>query len=266
MLERHCNAISMLPVCTLTLALVGAGWPQVAVAVPSLDKVSKGKLSTKLVGSGFVPGQEVKIEVTDPTTGEDVTAGSVTADSKGKFSTEWGNVLSTAAAIQIGMTVHAKQGDSTDVTVKAKKDTGVLGWALEKLLSDAGPLRTDFTTTELADAGFTGKVDLVAVSSNARIVSETTTFDQATDTITTIGFYDVLAPGPVIGTYEAVGTFTHLFDPVTEAPVTGLVTLTDSSDAIGTTVPEPGPTVMTLTGLLMLAATARAAARNSGRT
>ncbi len=253
----HRSAISLLPACTLVLACLGVGYPGAATAVPKFDTVSKGKLTTKVAGSGFTPGKEVKIEVTDPVSGEDVPVGSVTADSKGNFSEEWSNLASTAAALAIGSTVHAKQGDTTDVTVKTGKDTGVLGWFLEKLLSDAGPLRTDFITTELADSGFTGTVDLVGVSSNAHIVSETTTFDAATDTITTIGFYDVFAPGPVIGTYEAVGTFTHLVDPLTGAPVTGVVTLTDSSDAIGTAVPEPQTGALMLAGLLMLGATIR---------
>ena len=234
------------------LIALGFAVPNVAFAVPVLSKVSKGKLSTKLEGTGFKPNSEVQIEVTDPTSNGDVPVGSVTTDGSGNFSTEWGNILSTTAAISIGITVHAKQ-DTTNVTVKAAKDTSFFGWVLEKLLADAGPLRTDYTTTELADAGFVGNVDLVSVSANARIVNETTTFNPATDTITTIGFFDALAPGPVIGTYRATGTFSHLFDPVTGQPVTGTVVLTDSSDPVGTiVVPEPAAAWLMLAGLFGL--------------
>jgi PEP-CTERM motif len=236
-----------------TLAPVAAmGNP--IVAAPVFDKVSKGKLTTKLEGSGFTPSSEVQIEVPDPDTGTLVPVGTVSTDSKGNFSTEWPNLLSTAAAI--GTTVHAIQG-ATDVSVKVTKDTGFLGWVLEQLLSDAGPLRTDYTTTELADAGFTGTITLSGVSANGNIVSATTTFDPTTDTITTIGFYDALAYGPVIGTYQAVGTYTNLFDPVTGDPITGPVTYTDSSDPIGYVVPEPGTILMLGTGFGGLAGVLR---------
>src|ERR1700758_1710998 len=65
----HRSAISRLPACTLVLACLGVGYPGAATAVPKFDTVSKGKLTTKVAGSGFTPGKEVKIEVTDPVSG-----------------------------------------------------------------------------------------------------------------------------------------------------------------------------------------------------
>jgi hypothetical protein len=220
------------------------GDPIVLAANDPTFTVSKGKLTTELKGSGYTKNSEVNIEVLDPDTGVNVPIGSGTTDGSGNFDMEWPNTLSTAAVI--GGTVTVTQGTTT-VTATVTKDTGFFGWVLELLLSDAGPLRTDYSNTELADAGFTGTVDLIGVSPNADIVSETTTFDAATNSITTIGFFEALAVGPVIGTYQAVGTFTNLSDPVTGDLITGPLTLTDSSDPIGVIVPEPATFWLQLT-------------------
>ena len=90
---------------------------------------------------------------------------------------------------------------------------------------------TVLSNTELRDAGFSGTVNLTAVSSNARLLSQSTSYDPGSDTITTVGDYDLLAPGVVFGTYTITGTFTNLFD-IDGLPIIGTQTFVDASDPI----------------------------------
>jgi hypothetical protein len=214
---------------------------------PSLT-VSKGKYTTRLTGSGFIANGEARIFVVDPDTGVPVDLGTVLTDKSGNFSDHWLNLSSTAAAIKPGLTIQAVQG-STTVSVVAKKDFSLFLWTFASLGTNVGPLQNQIVETELASAGFTGNVDLVGISSNATIVSEETTFASSTDTITTNGFYDLLALGPVDGIYEATGSFTSLFDPATGLPITAAQDLF-ASEQLGTVVPEPAS--FTLLGLAFL--------------
>ena len=51
MLKPHESPIPFFPACMLIVALLGVGAPDLAVAVPIFDTVSRGKLTTKIEGS-----------------------------------------------------------------------------------------------------------------------------------------------------------------------------------------------------------------------
>lgn len=227
-----------------------------ALLAAPVTLVSKGTHTTELVGKKYPANAEVTVEVVDPVTGLPVNIGVVSTDNSGQFDVDWPNLLSTGAVVQPGMIFNfIVKGERID-SAGAIKDSSTTDWTLSKLfnfLSDVGPLTNQIHFTDLASAGFSGTVSLIATTPNIIIDSSSTAFDFPTDTITTVGFYDVPGLGPVFGTYEAVGTFTNLFDPTTGLPITGVQTLI-GVEQIGVIVaPEPPGTALIVAGLGFLA-------------
>ena len=111
--------------------------------------------------------------------------------------------------------------------------------------------------TNLPEVGFVpGTVELIATSPNVSIISETTSYDPSTNSLTTNGAFD-FSPGPVVFTYQATGGFPLTQDPATGDPLSG-VQVSDWQVRIGTVVPEPGSWAMMLCGLGGMGAALRA--------
>ena len=163
--------------------------------------------------------------------------GKVTTDANGNFDPNWDNLVGNVKLVQAGVVVTAVQaGMSSPFTTKT--DFSLADWVLDLLTSPAAG-QNKFLMTDLTAAGFLGNVSLLGTSPNATALSSVSGFDVSADTITTNGLYQLNAPGPVFGSYEAAGTFTNLFDPTTESLVTSPQILA-ASFQIGTiVVPEP---------------------------
>ena len=101
------------------------------------------------------------------------------------------------------------------------------------------PLNVIIQPTDLPAAGFSGSISLIGTSNNATIVSQTTTYDAGSDTLTTKGIFDFTAFGPLSFTYDATGQFANAVDPATGDPLAGSQSV-QASIIVGQVVAEPG--------------------------
>jgi len=222
------------------------------LALPSQGKAAEPVFKTASVEAGIVL---ITVENFDPKS--IVIIKGITGLELARFQTDdKGNFhgrLKPMRSIDVGERLTARQDMSANFarTDAAEDVTGRIFTAPVGLAQ--GPLETDLATLGLAPAGFMpGTVSLVDLSSNARLIDQSTTFDLATDTLLTTGNYDLLAPGPVLATYQISGEFSALYDGATGDLLTGVQTF-DATLQIGQVVPEPSALVLLAIGLLTTA-------------
>jgi len=215
-----------------------------AKADPTISIDDEGGLAGVIIsGGGWPPGAKVRLHL------------------KGKPKSNYGNVVADEDGYIDA--VFKEAGTQIDVGDKIYGQTQAGVVSLPVVVGKTVPppppplvipdlpdhhLHLVIHPTNLPEIEFTpGPVDLIGTSANVNIISETTSYDYSTDTITTDGFFG-FAPGAVIFTYQATGVFPFLVDPATGDPLTGVQT-TDWALTIGTVVPEPGAWAMMLCGL-----------------
>jgi hypothetical protein len=200
---------------------------------PTFGKASKATETTRLTGSGWKPGELLELEFT-PAGGQPFVIGDVKAGASGNVDVSGSNKDSRFATMKLGDTLTLISGGGARASTTVAFDPGRFAWVASPG-SNIGPLVSAITDTELAAAGFVPSfLALTGISTNASIISQTSVFDVTSDSITTTGVYDLLAEGPVLGTYSAIGTFSNLTDISTGdlLPIT--------TDQIGT-ISVPGP-------------------------
>jgi len=219
-------------------------------AVPTFDLASKAFLTTRFKSSGWNPGELVDLKWQDA---QGATTVNLTADASGNIDFSSLNTDSRMATLQPG-TQLTLEGVSSSVSITHASDPRWFAWVSPPGPNE-GPLTSFITNTELAAAGFSPAfVALVDVSANAAILSSSSVFDFASDTITTTGFYNLLgggplSGGPVFGTYRIAGTFSNLTDLDTGAILPPTFISEEFTGQIGEIVPEPSAMILLGTGL-----------------
>jgi len=219
-------------------------------AVPTFDLASKAFLTTRFKSSGWNPGELVDLKWQDA---QGATTVNLTADASGNINFSSLNSDSRMSTLQPG-TLLTLEGVSSSVSITHALDPRWFAWVSPPGPTQ-GPLTNTITNTELAAAGFSPAfVALVDVSPNAMILSSSSVFDFASDTITTTGFYHLLGGttlgvGPVFGTYRVAGTFSNLTDLDTGAILPPTFISQEFTGQIGEIVPEPGTVILLGSGL-----------------
>jgi hypothetical protein len=211
------------------------------IAAAATLTASRAELTLRLKGTGWPTGEgalDLKITLPD---GRNVgNVGAVVKPlSNGDIDVSFPNTQSRGGSdVNVGYTVTLTSTFGTTQTATVVKDPGKLAWTAIPG-SDTGPLVSVITDTELSAAGFAPSFLALTDISNGRIISQTSVFDMASDTIVTTGFYDLLSEGPVFGTYSVIGTFSNLTDLNTGDiyPITSFAF--QFTEQIGVAVPGP---------------------------
>src|SRR5262249_24952647 len=162
-----------------------------------------------LTGSGWQSNELLELEFT-PAGGNPVVIGDVKANASGNVDLSGFNLDSRFASMKPGDTLTLKSAGGASASTTVVLDPGLFAWVAPPG-SNIGPLVNVITNTELSAAGFVPSLlALTGTSTNASIISQTSMFDMTSDSITTTGVYNLLAEGPVLGTYSAIGTFSNL--------------------------------------------------------
>lgn len=232
--------LAILCVMTLLAATVGAA---------TFDTTFKFGATTRLSGSGWGASMKIQVFKVGPG-GIETPLGFVRSDASGEFDVHWVNTYSGAAAIKTGDTLVARKVSNPSISGASTVQIGSFWDRFSaELGSNIGPLENMIIDAGLTDAGFIGSIDLTDTSAETSIVSSSSVFDSALDTVTTTGVYDFSnTTDEVLGIYTIEGTFSSLVDHETGDPIVGLTSF-EVPNPIGSVIPTPG-----VAGILVLGA------------
>jgi len=213
----------------------------------NITKIDVEDFQVEIAGDGWVPGEKVKLKFQNPDGSLGGDAGTVTADAKGNINSAF--LQGKGQLIDSGDKVVAVGSLETSAAFVANNTHFDHPLLLPEI--NNYPLNVIIQPTDLPAAGFSGSISLIGTSNNATIVSQTTTYDAGSDTLTTKGIFDFTAFGPLSFTYDATGQFANAVDPATGDPLAGSQSV-QASIIVGQVVAEPGTLALSGMGLLCL--------------